>query len=133
MASKRNISIEVPKLLLDQIQKRAILNSRTRNGEVRYLLRMGLDEAGEDEIQIKLPVDNKQKATARIDLQMEAELLSRCRAHERSLGSEIVRMLAYAIQVRTDREIAAIAEMMSHRGQAAAGTPPLGSPAPQPS
>lgn len=133
MASKRNISIEVPKLLLDQIQKRAVLNSRTRNGEVRYLLRLGLDEANEEEIQIKLPVDNKQKATARIDLQTEAELLRRCRAHERSLGAEIVRMLAYAIQVRTDREIAAIAEMMSRRGRAEAGTPPLGSPAPQPS
>lgn len=124
MADQRNISIEISKRLLDQIQKRARLNGRSRNAEFRYLLRMGLDLVGEDDFQMTVPTDDEIKSTARISHEVEMTMVRRCREYERKLGPELVRIVAYAIQVRTDREIQTISDMMSRQGRAGRDTPP---------
>jgi plasmid stability protein len=124
MADQRNISIEISKRLLDQIQKRAKLNGRSRNAEFRYLLRMGLDLVDGEDFQMRVPTDDQVKSTVRIGHEMEMTVSRRCKEYERKMGPELVRVVAHAIQVRTDREIQTISDMMSRQGQAGRDTPP---------
>ena len=121
MADQRNISIEIPKSLLDQIQQRSRLNGRSRNAEFRYLLQIAFDSAQDEDVVIKLPDDKStwKRCTARIDYAAEMILIGRCRMYKRSVGPELVRLVAYAIEERTKRDLAIIAEMMQRQGQAA--------------
>lgn len=133
MSDQRNISIEIPKHLLEQIISRAAVHGRKRNGEYRYLVQMGLDHAGDADIVIDLPRDEMTKTTARMSYELEAALLARARKFERGLGWELVRMMAYAIQVRTNADLKVIAGMIERRDREAAALQPPEPPAPQPS
>lgn len=137
MADQRNISIEIPRFLLEQIEKRATLNSRSRNQEFRYLLQMAFDLADGQDITIHLPQDKAEwkRCTARIDYEAEMTLVGRCRMYKRSMGPELVRLVAYAIEQRTKRDLKFIEEMMQRQGQGSASPQPpepLGSPLEEP-
>lgn len=133
MSNQRNISIEIPKHLLDQIKMRSMVHDRRRNGEFRYLVQMGLDLAGEDDVSIDVPRADMKKTTARMTFELEARLLARAHRFERALGWELVRMAAYAIQVCTDRDLKFIEEMLERRDRGAVGTPHPEQPELQPS
>ena len=134
MADQRNISIQIPRYLLDQIQRRSEVYGRSRNAEFRYLLNMALELSPDEDIEIKLrekedPVDT----VARVDYATERALLDRCQLYQRPMRWELVRLVAYAIQVRTDRDLKLVEEMMSLQGRAADGTLLPVPHAPQPS
>lgn len=117
MSNRRNISFLIPRYLLDQISNRAIVNGRSRNAEIRYLLLLGLQYAGNNDTSVKLPSDDWGRCIGRIDAEIEDAVAERSRLYQRSLGREIVRLLAYAIKVSTDRDLEVIAEMMLRQGQ----------------
>lgn len=127
---QRNISVEIPKCLLEQISSRAAIHGRSRNGEYRYLVRLGLEHAGDDDPIINLPVDGEvMKTTARMTEELEAALLNRVQQFQRGLGPELVRMMAYAIRVRTEADLKIIADVIARRDREAGALPPPEPPA----
>lgn len=87
---------------------------------MRYLAQMGLELAGDQDIMIQLPArDTWVKSIARIDYELEAELNSRKRRFQRGVALELVRLVAYAIQISTNRDLALIEEMMQRRDREA--------------
>ncbi len=132
MADKRNISILIPKLLLDQIQKRSKLNDRSRNQEFRYLLARGLALAGVVDVTINLPEEDMVKSVTRIDHETYAILHDRTAKFKRSLSGELIHLVAYAIQDSTNENVRIIEEMIRRQGLPARGAPPLEPPEPQP-
>lgn len=127
---QRNISVEIPKCLLEQIASRAAIHGRSRNGEYRYLVRLGLEYAGDEDTIVALPSDGEVvKTTARMSEELEAALLNRVQRFERGLGPELVRMMAYAIHVRTEADLKMIADVIARQGREAAEPPPPAPPA----
>lgn len=117
---KRNITVEIPKVLLDQISLRSLIHGRTRNAEFRTLLNFGLGDVGESDVKITLPT-----GFVRTTLRFEPEILDiiqdRAARFERAVGKEIIRLVAWAIQVQTDRDLALINEMLERRDREARG------------
>lgn len=121
MAKQRTVCIEIPQALLEQITQRAYLNGRSRNAEFRYLIDAALAEAGDGDITIRVPKENKVKSGARVDYDIYELLKERSAVLHRGIGPEIVRLAAYAIQRGTDRDLEVIRQMLN-RGSTAPDT-----------
>lgn len=120
MANSRNISFTIPKLLIDQIEFRSKIHGRSRNAEFRYLLSLALSASPEADVNIQISDMDPVNRVARIDFKTERKILHRCDVFERPLGPEIVRLVAYGIQIKVDHELALIAAVMKRQGQVAA-------------
>ena len=118
MAKQRTVCIEIPKSLLEQISQRSYLNGRSRNAEFRYLIDAALAEAGDLDIVVKMPKDQKVKSGARFDYDIYQLLKERSATLHRGLGPEIVRLAAYAIQRGTDRDLEVIRQMLNRGSEA---------------
>lgn len=114
-----NISFVIPKSLLDLIQRRAQINGRKRNAEVRYLLGVGLDLASGKDVQIQLDPEEWVRSIGRIHAETREVLEERAHAFQRGVGMEIVRLIAFAIEESARRDLEVISEMLSRQGSVA--------------
>lgn len=130
-SDQRNFTVMVPKLLLERIGARARAHGRTRNAEFRVLLNLGLELANGDEIAMVLDDESEIQTTVRIDKEVHQLLHERSRHLMRGIGSEMVRLVTYAIQVTTDRDLRMLQEMLQ-QGLAGREPQPLGSLASRP-
>lgn len=122
----RRVVFEAPRFLVDQIQNRARLNGRKRNAELRYLLNVGLNAAGEADIAINLPGRKETEwvqVSGVIDPNVHCILKDRANLFQRSVGMEIIRTAGFAIEESARRDLALIAEMMSRQGRSQPSAP----------
>lgn len=119
MSGQRNISLEIPEFLLEQIVKRTLISQRKRNAEISYLLNFILDEIGADDFTIQLH-GGLRKTTVRLDYAPLQNILDRCWKYQRPLGPEIVRLLAYALETIAKRDLATQQEMVRRQAKAVA-------------
>lgn len=122
MAKGRNFTFKIPQYLLEQIAKRALVNDRSRNAEIRYLLSAGLGYAGEADVTVALPSTEETdwpQIPGRFDREGFEAVSERAQQFHRSVGREMVRLLAYAIEESARRDLAVISGMMSRQGSRA--------------
>lgn len=119
LMQQNNISFTVPKDLLEVIEKRARINGRKRNQELRYLLAIGLDLAAGGDIKVQLSGSEWVRSIGRIHPETRELLDERAQTFQRSVGLEIVRLVAYAIEESARRDLQVITEMLSRQGSAA--------------
>jgi hypothetical protein len=93
-----------------------MLGRRSRNQEMRYLLAMAFDWAGAADVTINVPKDNEVRSVIWCEEEIAGLIEDRAALFQRSLGKEIVRLMAYAIQESTDRDIAMLQELMLLQG-----------------
>jgi hypothetical protein len=118
---RRSLTFEIPVYLLDQISKRANINGRSRNSEIRHLFEMGMGYAGQFDTSVVLPgkVATPWVQTATwVEYETRDALKDRGLLFGRSTGREAVRVLAYAIEESTRRDMAVINAMMAASGSA---------------
>lgn len=129
MANGRSFSLEIPRYLLDQIQQRSLINSRKRNAEMRYLVDLGLHYAGSADIQVKIP-DRHEVEWVRTTVRPHGETFQvvsdRSEEFHRSVGLELVRLAAFAIEETARRDLQVISEMMSRQGRVSPSAPQTG-------
>lgn len=119
MSGQRNISVEIPEFLLEQIEGRTLISQRKRNAEIRYLINFILDEIGSDDFNIQLQ-GKERKTTVRLDYSSLQFVLDRCWKYQRPLGREIVRLLAFALETIAKRDLAVQEDMVRRQATAAA-------------
>lgn len=126
MAKGRRLSLEIPKYLLDQIEQRSRVNSRTRNAEFRYLVDIGLRYAGEADFKLDIP-GRTSVEWVQIPCYLDREVLQviRERAAEfhRGVGYEVIRLAVHAIEEGTRRDLEVIEAMMRRRDQGSPSAP----------
>lgn len=119
MSGQRNISVEIPEFLLEQIEGRTLISQRKRNAEIRYLLNFILGELQGNDFSIQFQ-GKVRKTTIRLDYSPLQTILDRCYSFERPLGGEIVRLLAFALQTIADRDREVQQDMVRRQATAAA-------------
>ena len=126
MSGSRNISIQIPRCLLEQISKRAVIKNRSRNAEFRYLLDYALGEAGEDDVTIVLGEQDWVKNTTRVSCDTLQVIARRGEEFHRGLSREMVHLVAWGIQLSADRDLELIAAMIQRRDREADGSQSTG-------
>jgi metal-responsive CopG/Arc/MetJ family transcriptional regulator len=119
MTSKRNMSVEIPEELLRQVLNRAAITSRSRNEEVRYLLDLALDDLGLREANVRDVGGEKRRTVFYLANSQTALIKERARVLHHKVGPEVVRLIAYAIKLVTERDLAIIERMVRGDQQAA--------------
>lgn len=124
MRTGKDIHLVVPVYLLEQIEKRAVLAGRTKAAEGRYLLSRGLEIAGDVDIIINIPKDREcRRALVSPKHEVFEQVLDRSERFERSVATEAVRMIAYALEVSATTNLDAVSSLTSRIGQSGPGTP----------
>lgn len=113
----KGFSYFIPKYLLEQIEARRQVSGRSRNGEVRYLLEVGLQYVGDADFVLKLPEwgDAWVRTIGRFDLEPFSTIEDRAETYHRSTGKELVRLVAFAIEETARRDLQIIEAMMSRQ------------------
>lgn len=112
----KNISFVIPNYLLDQIEQRAHLAGRkSRNNEMRYLLALALEWLNGVDPKVVIQSGECTRIVVWMDFELQQILQDRVLVSQRSIGKEIVRLLAYAIQESTDRDLEMIKQLMGQR------------------
>jgi metal-responsive CopG/Arc/MetJ family transcriptional regulator len=119
MTSKRNMSVEIPEELLRQVLNRAAITSRSRNEEVRYLLDLALDDLGLREANVRDVGGEKRRTVFYLANSQTTLIKERARVLHHKVGPEVVRLIAYAIKLVTERDLAIIERMVRGDQQAA--------------
>lgn len=113
MAVKRMISIKMPWYLVDQIEARARINCRSISGEMRYLLDIGLEAAGDADFQLVLEPAEVRRMVVRVTDDVLVTLENRSTRLRRSVAAEVVRLVIYAIKVGVERDLTLLQEMVA--------------------
>ena len=113
MAVKRMISIKMPEYLVDQIEARARINCRSRDAEMRYLLDVGFEAAQDGDFQLSLEFNPCRRMVVRVTDDVLVALEQRSTRLRRSVAVEVVRLVAYAIKVGVERDLALLQEMVA--------------------
>lgn len=119
MATARNTSFMIPEALMNQVEFRAKANQRSRNAEFSYLLRLALADSPNADIDITVSDENRRVKVARIDYQDEKAIRLRCEVFQRSFSTEMVRLVAYGLKLKTEHELEIIRRMMLQQGKLA--------------
>lgn len=73
---------------------------------------MALDHLADEDIVIDMDLSNKIGKVARVDFDLYEAISERSRNFQRPIGGEIIRLLAFAVQLRIKQELASIARAM---------------------
>jgi hypothetical protein len=95
-----------------QIELRAEVNTRSRNGEAAFLIDFALQELGDNDSNITYPKDSPVQTGLYIDPLVFETLQLRAERHHRPKGPEVVRLLAYAIETIANRQLDIIRRMV---------------------
>lgn len=114
----RDFTFEIPECVLVQVQQRAIMSGRLRSAQMRHLISMGLEFAGDDDTNVTFPADERLvRTTLRIPYDILETIKDRGAQFNRSTGREVVSLIIYAIEEAAKRDLEAIRELMSREAQ----------------
>lgn len=120
MSGQRNISIEIPLFLLEQIKQRTLISQRSQNAEFRYLLHFILEQvSATEDFDFRNLEGERKQTTVRLDYETAELLRDRCWKFHRSMGREIVRLVAYAIDTIAKRDLETQADMVRRAARTA--------------
>lgn len=111
MRTGRNIHLVVPGYLLDQIQRRALISGRTRAAELRYLLSLGLTLAGGLDVILQMNPGIPCRALVSPRHEIFEDVADRSERFERSMATEALRMISYAIDRSSSDAITTMSQL----------------------
>jgi hypothetical protein len=112
MGDKRNLSVEIPEVVLTQIENRAAITSRSRNEEARYLLNIALDDIGMAEAIIPEVAGARKRTVFYLEANQIALIKARATKLQHKVGPEAVRLIIYALKKVTERDLQLIEQML---------------------
>lgn len=121
--SSTNFSVSVPCYLIEQVDRRATAFGRSRNGEWRYLLGMGLEYADEGVVGPTMPPSRGSVPWRQVTVRVPEDLLFEVRGLSdtggRRVGPQLLYLVLLAMAETATRDLIIIQQMITQQGSVA--------------
>lgn len=115
----RQLSVEMPKSIVELVGRRASINGRSRTAEFRYLVDLGLGYSENSDPRVDIqPKSDVPWTNVNVSLTpaMDDALSHRSQTYHRGLGREFLRMTVYALEETARKDLEVIEAMIQLQG-----------------